>query len=70
MGIVEQITLCYYEYFNEQIRQIKQDLVLETGGTAGDTKKVLDMKKKLLLWLKNTPIYLLLQCVTDLSHIA
>ena len=55
------VALCYYEYFSEQIRQIKQDLALETGGSADGTKKVLEMKKKLLSWLKNTPIYLLLQ---------
>ena len=58
---VQFIALCYYEYFSEQIRQIKQSLILETGESGNDTKKVLEVKKKLLSWLKNTPIYLMLQ---------
>ena len=58
---VQFVALCYYEYFSEQIRQIKQTLIQETADSGNDTKKVLEAKKKLLSWMKNTPIYLMLQ---------
>lgn len=57
------IALCYYEYLSEQLRQMKESLSVEINGpeagTADEKKK--KNKKKLLTWLKNTPVYLTLQ---------
>jgi hypothetical protein len=58
---VQFIALCYYEYLSEQLRQIKQALSLEIADPGNETAEILKNKKKLLSWLKNTPVYLTLQ---------
>lgn len=58
---VQFVTLCYYEYLSEQIRQMKQSLGVENGDPSHDTKDMLKAEKKLLTWVRNTPVYLLLQ---------
>jgi len=58
---VQFVALCYYEYLSEQLRQIKQTLSSEITDPKGDTAEILKHKKKLLSWLKNTPVYLTLQ---------
>ncbi|MDY2983974.1 MAG: hypothetical protein SOR75_01435 [Synergistes jonesii] len=55
------VALCYYEYLSEQLRQIKQSLSSEIANPVNETSEVLKIKKKLLFWLKNTPVYLILQ---------
>lgn len=57
---VQFVSLCYYEYLIEQLRQLKQSLAAETGSEE-DTAQVQKTKKKLLSWLNNTPVYLTLQ---------
>ena len=58
---VQFVALCYYEYLSEQLRQIKQSLASEIANPEGETSQTLKIKKKLLSWLKNTPVYLTLQ---------
>ena len=58
---VQFVALCYYEYLSEQLRQIKQTLSSEVAEPENETAEILKNKKKLLSWLKNTPVYLTLQ---------
>lgn len=58
---VQFVALCYYEYLSEQLRQIKQSLASEIASSENETAEILKIKKKLLSWLKNTPVYLTLQ---------
>ena len=58
---VQFVALCYYEYLSEQLRQIKQSLASEIASSENETADILKIKKKLLSWLKNTPVYLTLQ---------
>ena len=58
---VQFVALCYYEYLSEQLRQIKQALSSEITGSGNEPAEILKNKKKLLSWLKNTPVYLTLQ---------
>lgn len=58
---VQFIALCYYEYLSEQIRQMKATLGRENGDPDHDNKDTLNRENKLNSWLKNTPIYLILQ---------
>lgn len=55
------IALCYYEYYSEQLRQMKESLSVEMNGPEAGTADEKKNKKKLLSWLKNTPVYLTLQ---------
>ena len=57
---VQFVTLCYYEYLSEQLRQLRTTLAKEIQSEA-DTAQILKTKKHLLSWLKNTPVYLSLQ---------
>lgn len=58
---VQFVSLCYYEYLNEVMRQIKAVLAKANGNPEHDSKGNLAMEKKLKSWLNNTPIYLVLQ---------
>lgn len=58
---VQFVALCYYEYLSEQLRQIKQALASKISDPKDETSETLKIKKKLLSWLKNTPVYLTLQ---------
>ncbi|MBQ0081298.1 MAG: hypothetical protein KBS95_07130, partial [Alistipes sp.] len=58
---VQFITLCYYEYFSEKLRQVKSTLGITNGDKAHDTKENLEMERKLFSWISNTPIYAQLQ---------
>lgn len=58
---VQFVSLCYYEYLSEEIRELKKSLGRENGDAAHDTKAVLDRESKLKSWLCNTPLYLQLQ---------
>lgn len=58
---VQFVTLCYYEYFSEMLRQMKKALGKSNGNPDHDQKMVLDDEKELLSWLRNTPSYLILQ---------
>ena len=57
---VQFVSLCYYEYFSEQLRKIK----LALGNQHKDhirTKETINLEEKLLRWMENTPVYLQLQ---------
>lgn len=57
---VQFVSLCYYEYFSEEIRKLK--CLLESEINSGDlTKAELKVTKKLDTWVNNTPLYLQLQ---------
>lgn len=57
---VQFVSLCYYEYFSEEIRKLKK--VLESEINSGGLNST-DIKtyKKLRTWINNTPLYLQLQ---------
>ena len=57
---VQFVSLCYYEYFSEEIRKLKA--VLDSEINSGNLKSdVLRTTKKLKTWVDNTPLYLQLQ---------
>lgn len=58
---VQFVALCYYEYYSNEIRRLKQSLGEPNGDVNHDTKGNLDDEKSLKSWLENTPIYLQLQ---------
>lgn len=58
---VRFVALCYYEYYSNEIRKLKQLLGEPNGDASHDTKENLDDEKALKSWLQNTPIYLQLQ---------
>lgn len=57
---VQFVSLCYYEYLSDQLRQLKHTLVAEIKSEE-DSEQIRKAKKKLLSWLNNTPVYLTLQ---------
>ena len=58
---VQFVSLCYYEYLCNEIRNIKQSLGIPNGNSEHDTAINLSLERKLKSWLDNTPIYLVLQ---------
>jgi len=57
---VQFVSLCYYEYFSEEIRKLK--FILENDIKSGElTNAELKLTKKLNNWVNNTPLYLQLQ---------
>ena len=58
---VQFITLCYYEYFLDMIRNMKEKLGVKTGDPQHDLKQNLDKENELKSWLDKTPLYLVLQ---------
>ena len=67
---VQFVSLCYYEYLNEEIRKLNRSLGKENGDAAHDTKAVLDNESKLKSWLCNTPLYLQLQWFDTVERVA
>ena len=55
---VQFVTLCYYEYFSNQLRLMKPTLGLKDSGL---TQRELEVEDKLKSWMNNTPVYLQLQ---------
>ena len=55
------IALCYHEYLSEEIRKMKLTLGVANGDPQHDTKKVLDLEKKLKHWLDESSIHTVLQ---------
>ena len=58
---VQFITLCYYEYLNNEIRNMKNTLGIANGDPVHDSAQNLKLEKKLKGWLDNSPLYLVLQ---------
>ena len=57
---VQFVSLCYYEYFSEEIRKLKHLLESEINSGKLDSN-ALKLTKKLNVWINNTPLYLQLQ---------
>ena len=57
---VQFVSLCYYEYFSEEIRKLKHLLESEINSGELDSN-ALKLTKKLNVWINNTPLYLQLQ---------
>ena len=57
---VQFVSLCYYEYFSEEIRKLKKLLDDEVNKGKLDSS-TLKTTKKLRSWVHNTPLYLQLQ---------
>ena len=55
---VQFVSLCYYEYFSNQLRLMKSGLGMRGGDT---TQHELEVEDKLKSWMNNTPVYLQLQ---------
>jgi len=55
------VALCYYEYFSEEIRKMKLTLGVVNGDPLHDTKKVLNLERKLKHWLEESSIHSVLQ---------
>jgi transposase len=55
------VALCYYEHLSEEIRKMKLTLGVANGDPLHDTKKVLDLEKKLKHWLEESSIHTILQ---------
>ena len=58
---VQFVSLCYYEYYAEEIRKLKSTLGEKTGNPQHDTQDNLNKELGLKSWLNNTPLYLQLQ---------
>ncbi|GHV37362.1 hypothetical protein FACS1894187_13890 [Synergistales bacterium] len=58
---VQFITLCYYEYLSNEIRNVKKSLGAKNGDSKHDVETNLVLEKKLKSWLDNSPVYLVLQ---------
>ena len=66
---VQFVAMCYYEYFSEQLRQVKMKLGIPNGDEKHDTKAVLEAERKLKSWMENTPIYLRLQWFDTVENV-
>ena len=66
---VQFVALCYYEYINEELRQMKERLGVENGDPKHDLKTNINKEKKLKSWLVNTPTYLILQWFDTLESV-
>jgi len=58
---IQFITLCYYEFLSEKVRNIKLELGKTSDQSVNKSKQQIDLEKKLKSWMENTPIYLQLQ---------
>ena len=59
--VINGIRIFSVKYLSEQLRQIKQALNSEIANPGSEAAEILKSRKKLLSWLKNTPVYLKLQ---------
>jgi hypothetical protein len=54
---VQFVSLCYYAYFSEQLREIKLALGRQNKNRIR-IKKAVNLEGKLLRWMESTPVYL------------
>ena len=66
---VQFVAMCYYEYLNERLRQIKLTLGVKNGDKKHDLKTNLDDELKLKGWIENTPLYLQLQWFDTVENV-
>ena len=57
---VQFVSLCYYEYFSEEIRKLKTTLGKEVNNQSLNSAELNNIRK-LNSWVNNTPLYLQLQ---------
>lgn len=67
---VQFVALCYYEYFSDKVRQMKKSLSHTNEESLSMIKIDLDADRKLLSWLKNTPLYIQLQWFDTVDTVA
>ena len=58
---VQFVALCYYEYFSNEVRNMKKVLGVKNGDPKHDAAENISLEKKLKGWLDNSPIYIVLQ---------
>lgn len=58
---VQFVALCYYEYLSEALRRMKENLHAKIADKSFANQEELKTARKLESWLKNTPLYLVLQ---------
>jgi len=58
---VQFISLCYYEYLSNEIRNMKDTLGIPNGDSEHDSAVNMKLERKLKSWLDDSPIYLILQ---------
>ena len=63
---VQFVTLCYYEYFSNQLRMMKPTLGRKDSGL---TQRELEVEDKLKSWMNNTPVYLQLQWFDTIEEV-
>ena len=66
---VQFIALCYYEYFADKVRKLKETLGQLTGDKGHDRKENIALELKLKSWLDNTPLYLQLQWFDTVENV-
>ena len=66
---VQFVALCYYEYFSDQVRQMKQSLSYSPEEVRKMNKAELKANQKLLTWIKNTPLYIQLQWFDTVENV-
>ena len=54
--LVQFVALCYYEYFSDEVNQIKNGLGVPNGERRHDLKANLVKEKQLKAWLENNSI--------------
>ena len=65
---VQFVSLCYYEYLSEQIRQIKSSLGKQ-GPDDLRPKEAIEAEERLRSWMENTPLYLQLQWFDTIEEV-
>ena len=58
---VQFVSLCYYEYLSNEIRDMRASLGIKNGDHEHDAATNIALEKKLKAWLDDSPIYLVLQ---------
>ena len=58
---VQFVSMCYYEYLGNEIRNMKMSLGVKNGNPEHDASANIKLEVKLRAWLEESPIYLILQ---------
>lgn len=66
---VQFVSLCYYEYLSEAIREMKKSLGVENGDPEHDQEENLKLESRLKSWLGDTPLYLILQWFDTIEEV-
>ena len=66
---VQFVSLCYYEYLSEAIREMKKSLGVENGDPEHDQEENLKLESRLKSWLGDIPLYLILQWFDTIEEV-